>query len=76
MIVLATALVVAILSQTADAERARAVDLARRGRTVEALHLFETMVARDPADRAPRLAHPTSSRVRAGPSRSAPPRPA
>ena len=50
MIVLATALVVAILSQTADAERARAVDLARRGRTVEALDLFETIVARDPAD--------------------------
>jgi len=50
VIALATAMVVAILSQSADAERARAVDLARRGQTVEALHLFETIVARDPAD--------------------------
>src|SRR5262245_53069614 len=39
-----------MLAQSADADRVRAVELAREGQAAAAIKLFEAIVARDPAD--------------------------
>jgi tetratricopeptide (TPR) repeat protein len=55
LVPLAAALVLSIAWQAPSAERNRAEELARAGRTVEALALFEQIVARNPADVEARL---------------------
>jgi YaiO family outer membrane protein len=52
---LATALVVSVLAQSLPADRSRAEQLARSGRNVESLALFEQIAAGNPADTEARL---------------------
>jgi Tfp pilus assembly protein PilF len=55
VIVAAGVLVAATLLQAADAQRVRAIELARDGRPADAIRLFEKIVARDPGDVEARL---------------------
>jgi len=55
LVPLATALALLLGSQSPAAERSHAEELARAGRTVEAIELFERIVAQDPADAEARL---------------------
>ena len=55
LIPLATALVLSMTSQSPSADRDLAVQLARSGQTVEALDIFERIVAENPADTEVRL---------------------